>query len=283
MSVFRPSDWYRTIASSDEPVLQGDQFFGVTVRSVIPSHDPPGSWDVGYLTADVIVATQSCDLEQRKIAQLEVIPTYPLVEWLEEQPHMVAEMEAVRRGHSHNLYLLPAWPDAPAPESRLTRIVAFDQKLAMTWPELEEARKGPRLGLHSPYIEHFGQALARFYMRVGLPENMPQVDWDLLELEPGKTTKPMLVVVRVSATDGGPFLEAKLDATLQRKRLVGSPDALHILRLVRDTNHFGIGVTIEAAEESLQQRLIYKYRELTAKQRHGEKAPWLMDVFKRLP
>ncbi|MHB0868565.1 MAG: hypothetical protein ACYC5J_03815 [Chloroflexota bacterium] len=252
----------------------------MTVRSVIPSDDPPGSWDVGYLSADVIVATQSCDLEDRKVAQLEVVPTYPLVEWLAEQPHMMGELEGIRRGHSYTYYILPAWPDAPIPEARMTRIATFDQKLAMTWPELDVASRGARLGLRSPYIEHFGQALARYYMRVGLPENMPPIEWDTLNVGPDEKAKTLSVVMLASATDEGPFSEARLEATLQCKRLVGCSDILYILRLVRETNYFGVGATVEMAEESLQRRLLEKYREQLAKKQRGEKTSWLLDAFR---
>ena len=35
------------------------------------------------------------------------------------------------------------------------------------------ARQGPRLRLNPPYREHLAQAFARFFMRVGLPVDIP--------------------------------------------------------------------------------------------------------------
>jgi hypothetical protein len=35
------------------------------------------------------------------------------------------------------------------------------------------AQLGPRWRLRSPYLEHFSQAFARFFMRVGLPSTIP--------------------------------------------------------------------------------------------------------------
>ena len=33
---------------------------------------------------------------------------------------------------------------------------------------------GPRWRLKSPFLEHFSQAFARFFMRVGLPSTIPE-------------------------------------------------------------------------------------------------------------
>jgi hypothetical protein len=35
-------------------------------------------------------------------------------------------------------------------------------------------RLGPRWRLRSPFLEHFSQAFARFFMRVGLPSSIPE-------------------------------------------------------------------------------------------------------------
>lgn len=280
MTQFSAAEWYRLIESPNDQFFQGDQFFDVTVRSVIPSQDPPGSWDVGYLQADVIIATQSCDLEQRKISQIEIIPAYPLGEWLSYQPHMWSQLEPIRRGHSPRYYLLPGWAEAPIAGARITRIVAFDEKLSMTWPELDAAREGQRIGLRSPYIEHFGQAVARFYMRVGLPENIPEIRWETAQLDNGKKSESFSLTVTVEQGDVGIPRDAVFTAIVERVRLENAPDVLYKVRLERDGTYFGIGTGVEEAKTSLQDRLIAKYREAVSELPEGKQASnWLLNSF----
>ncbi|MGH2457968.1 MAG: hypothetical protein ACRDIY_03780 [Chloroflexota bacterium] len=277
MAAFDPSAWYRTLAPEDR-VLQGDQFFGVTIRVVLPSEDPPGGLDVGEYVADVIVATQSCDLEQSKVSQVEVIPVYSLPEWLREQPTFYNQLDSIRRGHVPGAYLLPAWPAAPIEAACLTRIVAFDEKRGISWRELDEARQRPRLGLRSPYIEHFGQAVARFYMRVGLPEDMPPVEWKLA----ADGSKGELVTLgRSDFTDlglVGPMVP--IPVTVQRLALVAGPDVLFRATVERDGSYFGVGATPRDALESLRQLLLARRDELARRPAlEGRRRHWLLDLF----
>jgi hypothetical protein len=257
MRPFDPAAWY-SLAEPDEPVLQGAQFFDVTLRRVIPYPSYPGQYAIGQETADVVVATQSCDLEQRKTAEIEVIPVYPLVEWLAEEPAFVNQLETVRRGHVPSLYILPAWPQARFAQARRTRIVAFDEKRSISWDDLDTLRQKQWLGLRSPYIEHFGQALARFYMRVGLPEDMPPIGWKPGADAPAPTTEKLAPTDPRFGEAGLSSPPRPIEVSSQRLQMTSGPDVLYRASLKQDGTSIGIGRSSDEAISSLLRQLAAK-------------------------
>jgi hypothetical protein len=54
-------------------------------------------------------------------------------------------------------------------------VVDFRQIISLPFAYLSRHAEqlGPRWRLQSPYLEHFSQAFARFFMRVGLPSALP--------------------------------------------------------------------------------------------------------------
>lgn len=279
MAEFDAASWYRDVSPGEE-LLQGDQLFGVTMRLVVPHPTRPGRLAIGEVGSDVIVATQSCDLAARKVSQVEVVPVHPLAHWLSRQPHLFGDIESIRRGHAPSLYLLPGWPESSVPEARVARVVAFDEKLSLPWDQVRVALRGPRVGLRSPYIEHFAQALARFYMRIGLPEDLPEIKWEQLEHESGGR-------VHTVTPTNQEFLGAKLpspatavSARVQRLRLVGQSDVLYRALLDRDGTYSGIGKSESEAVASLLRSLAARVRELRQHPPAGESKPhWLLTVF----
>jgi hypothetical protein len=277
VATFDPAVWYRPLEAED-PVHQGDLMFGITLRVVLPRNDSPGSFDIGEYTTDVIVATQSCDLEQGKVAQVEVIPVYPVAEWLAEQPLLFSQLDSIRRGYVPATYLLPGWPEAPVEAARRMRVVALDEKRSISWQEFEEARHCPRVGLVSPYIEHFGQAVARFYMRVGLPEDMPEVKWKPAD-DDGKGRRFTLEPESYEAM-GMPRPTTSVSLTVQRMMLVDGSETLYRAALDRDGNFIGIGETSAAAIQSLQRHLLKRRGELARQPApEGRRPHWLLELF----
>ena len=276
---FNPAAWYRPLGPDQSVASQGDQLFGIRLQTIIPAADRPGSYDIGEYVADVIIATQSCDLDQRKVAEVEVVPVYALIEWLHEQPLFLNQLEAIRRGHVPGLYLLPAWPDAPFPEARTTRIIAFDEKRSITWAQLEAAQRGRRLGLCSPYIEHFGQALARFYMRVGLPEDLPELSWKLVDGESNRRGEQITLTSEHFAAFDLPSPTQTVRATIQRLQTANGSDVVYRASLERDGNFYGVGDSSDTAVSSLLQFLVTKRAELRQR-REGEtqKLHWLLQL-----
>jgi hypothetical protein len=273
-SRFNANDWYRPLSLDDSPA-QGDQLYGVALRQVIPDPDNPESYVVGRYKANVIVATQSCDLEDRNVAAVEVIPIYSLTTWLKDQPTGLNDLEAIRRGHIQSLYLLPAWPDGDIPDSRVTRVVSLDEKRSMGWHEFDAALRGQRHGLRSPYIEHFSQAVARFYMRVGLPENLPRIEWTIVE-GPISQELPLGAMVGV----GLPVPPRPVRYVLSRFQLANVGDRLWKAALERDSNFLGVGSSAEEAIDSMMKLVATKYQTLVGQPvEEGKRRHWLLRSF----
>ncbi|AFY81951.1 hypothetical protein Oscil6304_2322 [Oscillatoria acuminata PCC 6304] len=129
------------------------------------------SVDVEIREYDLIVLTQSCDLENKKVRFVALSPIYSLEEFEEINPKFAkkGQWENVRRGRVEGLYLLasPTEPD----NNRKSLVVDFGEIHSLPYDYIEKyaINLGPRWRLNSPFLEHFSQAFARFFMRVGLP------------------------------------------------------------------------------------------------------------------
>ena len=128
-----------------------------------------------HLKTAIIIVTQSCDLENRKARLVAACPIYPIVEY-EKINQMLAQKgrwEEIRKGRVEALHLL-ASPMEPA-NNRLALVVDFREIYSLPFELLTKQAESqqPRWRLKSPFLEHFSQALARFFMRVGLPSAIP--------------------------------------------------------------------------------------------------------------
>ena len=150
-----------------------------------------------------------------------------------------------------NLYLLPAWPEAPFSQVRGTRIVAFDEKRSVTWDDLDTLRQNQWLGLQSPYIEHFGQALARFSMRVGLPEDLPSIAWKSATGESVGTTENTEPTDPRFGEAGLPAPSRPLEVTIQKLQMTTGPDVLYRATAKREGGSSGVGRSPDEAVSSL--------------------------------
>jgi hypothetical protein len=123
---------------------------------------------------DVIVLTQSCDLEQRKVRLVAVCPIYPLAEFEAVNPAFAKKgrWNEVLKGRVEGLHLL-ASPTNPA-KNREALVVDFREIYSLPFDYLvsRASQLGSRWRLRSPYLEPFSQAFARFFMRVGLPSTI---------------------------------------------------------------------------------------------------------------
>ena len=125
--------------------------------------------------SDLIVVTQSCDLENNKapFVTLCTIHTLELFEKTNPRFAKKGEWEAVRKGRVEGLHLLlsPEWPE----DNRAALVVDFGHIVSLPLEYLSDyaASLGNRWRLASPFLEHFSQAFARFFMRVGLPSAIP--------------------------------------------------------------------------------------------------------------
>ncbi len=170
--------WYEIVVS-DAWLSQGDFFESCPVlvpRTVIDR-------DVEVAVAnveeyDVVVMSQSCDLEYRKLNIVLVCPVWSLNEFGEKSSYFKGSRgkEALRRGHLPGYHLLNKCElegfqkDYSVVDFRNVYGVPFDFLFEIS------KQKGHRLRLLPPYREHLSQAFARFFMRVGLPSDIPSFE-----------------------------------------------------------------------------------------------------------
>lgn len=126
-------------------------------------------------TQRLIVVTQSCDLENNKVKFVALCPIHTLPEFCESNPHFTntKNWESVRLGKQHSLHML-AQHDFPENNGK-SLVVDFGHivSLPMEYLGTHADSLGRRWRLSPPFLEHFSQAFARFFMRVGLPSSIP--------------------------------------------------------------------------------------------------------------
>lgn len=172
--------WY-CLVSGDE-LEQGDILEGCPVFSP-PSNLTLNSLEVGeadfaWEERDVIIMSQSCDLVKgrEKIKEVLFCTVWSRSE-LETLPggDLSAKkgLEQVRKGQRPAFHVLNEC-ELPNAE-REFRIVDFRRTYALPLNFSRESavRVPNRIRLLPPYREHLSQAFARFFMRVGLPTDIP--------------------------------------------------------------------------------------------------------------
>jgi hypothetical protein len=132
---------------------------------------------------DVVVMTQGCDLENRKVENIILCPHLSLNQYKEDWEETMRKRnqtptekaykrycDDIKDGYVWNLSMLN---EGTIGELSLThRIVDFHEVYTLPRTFLEswlQSENKSRLRLRPPYREHLSQAFARFFMRVGLP------------------------------------------------------------------------------------------------------------------
>jgi hypothetical protein len=172
--------WYCVVR--DGSLEQGDFFFDL--EAFVPNYPlstiQSGDSVLGQVQLfDVVVLSQSCDLLNRKNLPLSVIvcPVFSL----EDSANQLASLkdtrvrEEVRQGKMPGHHMLAA--------STLTyfpfgiKIAFFHQIFTVPFSYIKPRAEinQPRMRLLPPYREHLAQAFARFVMRVGLPQDIPNL------------------------------------------------------------------------------------------------------------
>ncbi|MGH2559380.1 MAG: hypothetical protein ACRDJH_09965 [Thermomicrobiales bacterium] len=166
--------WY-TIAE-DNSLQQGDFFFDFPVFEVDYGAIAPGaSPSVDVALHDVIVLSQSCDLKYEKLESVLVCPHFALDVAIETNSFLKAtqKKKELRAG------LIPALHALNACEvdgfDLSIRVVTFQQVFSLPFGYVKKhaEQNTRRLRLLPPYREQLAQAFARFIMRVGLPNDIP--------------------------------------------------------------------------------------------------------------
>lgn len=166
--------WYKTIEG--DSLYQGDflRNFEVLIPEATQSHQVSAQ----FRMFDVVLMTQTCDIIQGNVESLLLCPCWNLWQFVDEAKKKgfnwgKDQRETLRRGNLPGYYLSnEANQDGLVME--LT-IVDFHEIYTAPTKLVKEfaLRAGKRLRLLPPYREHLAQAFARFFMRVGLPVDIP--------------------------------------------------------------------------------------------------------------
>ena len=167
------------LAVTGSELAQGDRLPDCLVPTLPDDFSPAcTSADVAIHTVDLVIVTQSCDLANAKSGLVALCPVYSLPTFEAVNPHFAKKgvWEEVRKGRREGLHLL-ASPENPA-VSREALVVNFREifSLPIGYLRSHAGSLVSRHRLQSPYLEHFSQAFARFFMRVGLPAAIPPFD-----------------------------------------------------------------------------------------------------------
>ena len=125
-------------------------------------------------TYDVVIITQSCDLQQNKVDYVTVCPHWDFDQAKKENPSLgkSGTIEQILKRRMARYAMIDA---ADFPNLKMSiRIVDFGQVFSIPKENLSAlaAKSGKRLRLLPPYREYLAQCFAGFFMRVGLPEEI---------------------------------------------------------------------------------------------------------------
>ena len=254
MPIETVSSWYRLL---DSPAVeQRELLFDVPLLTA--TYDEQKKPMIEVEPIDLIVLTQSCDLQHGKVARILMAPTTALTDWLKENPFDLNHLEDIRQGFDNSLYLLPAWSALPGFLDQ-DRIVDFGSLQTVGTAEVEAflEKADTRVSLASPAREHFSQAVARSFMRVGLPIDVPSFK---LERVSKKTQELTSLPFENNEDLIGPssyILARHYAASIQQQRRVATDEIFYRLSIVQnDREVIGVGYTEEDARQSLARQLL---------------------------
>ncbi|TVS14264.1 MAG: hypothetical protein EA424_20110 [Planctomycetaceae bacterium] len=130
-------------------------------------------------TFDLVVMTQTCDIAHGKVASLLLCPWWDLWRFVEavkaKGENFGSDLrESLRRGNLPGYHLLNEVSQDGIEFG--VGVVDFHEVHTAPLDQVKAFAKsaGKRLRLRPPYREHLAQAFARFFMRVGLPVDVPR-------------------------------------------------------------------------------------------------------------
>ncbi|WP_129671897.1 hypothetical protein [Candidatus Chloroploca sp. Khr17] len=171
----REYPWYET-ANPEEGITQGEIIRNCPV--VIPPDTidlAHNSIDVKVRSYDVIIMSQACDLENQKLDVVVVCGLWKFSDFEGTNQYFKSKAgkEALRRGNVPGYNLLNKC-DLEGAEFEFS-VVDFRNIFGLPFNFLTQFTKTnpPRVRLLPPYREHLSQAFARYFMRVGLPVDIP--------------------------------------------------------------------------------------------------------------
>ena len=180
-----PYPWYETLANSDE-IRQGDFIpecpilippsnlnFSQADGDEVDFHDT-----ITVKTLNTVVVSQSCDLENNKVEIVLVCPIISLANFFAALPESdrtgkgrVKKLDNLKQGNLPPYHLLNRDSDFGIEDFQ---VVDFRNVYGVNYDFLKTYAVSieSRARLLPPYREHLSQAFARFFMRVGLPNDI---------------------------------------------------------------------------------------------------------------
>jgi hypothetical protein len=168
-----PGWWEHTAGTALE---QGDLLLDIPIYSTRGAASDPHVVQVETELADVVVVTQTCDLDNDKVDRILVAGAQPWRVFAGNQ-YAAGNTGVKSSGFHQNLVRgnIPALTLLAAAGNTIPTIdwtiVDFRDLAVIQRVDIDAhtRRTTSRLRLRSPYKEHFAQAFARYFMRVGLP------------------------------------------------------------------------------------------------------------------
>lgn len=167
--------WFDLVTGDD--IQQGDIFERIEVFQIVDDEADEVSEETFFLAKerDVIVMSQSCDIDKDhpKISEVLLCPVWYRSEIMDGYLATHKGMEDARRGNCPRYHVLNECETLGM--DREIRVVVFSPVYTLPLAHLQMKAKelGSRIRLLPPYREHLSQAFARFFMRVGLPSDIP--------------------------------------------------------------------------------------------------------------
>jgi hypothetical protein len=169
--------WYTLLKNTDE-LLQGDLVpecpIVIPPASVKEDENPV----VEIKLIDSVILSQSCDLEHNNVDIVLVCPYYPLKVFLNGLPAeqnstkkaIAKTIENLKKGSLPGYHLLDKFDNYIDDY----QVVDFRNVYGIQYDTLKSICKDikERIRLLPPYREHLSQSFARYFMRVGLPQDI---------------------------------------------------------------------------------------------------------------
>lgn len=186
--------WYEILDKDDDSISQGDFIHNCPILEPpreLPSSPDEDILDINFKVLNVVILSQSCDLvHEGKIDIVLVSPISAYNEYFkinvpqkQQTPRNYRKtLERLKRGEHVGYHLLDR--DRENNEDIATddlMVVDFKNVYGIQFRALSALvkQKQQRIRLLPPYREHLSQSFARFFMRVGLPQDIDLEDESL--------------------------------------------------------------------------------------------------------
>ncbi len=166
--------WYEFVDCTTE-IQQGERIENCPILIPPANIDEEQDVEVEIREYNVVVLSQSCDLENDKIDIVLVAPywTFSEIEKIKSEYTSKRNKNKFREGLILGYHLLDKCDLGEFKSEHV--IVDFKNIYGIDLKFLREYIKDKkRVRLLPPYREHLSQAFARHFMRVGLPSDIPQ-------------------------------------------------------------------------------------------------------------